>query len=212
LLEVKRLPEHRDRLFRAACALCRSREDAEDLVQETYANVLKRPRFVRRSTDDLAYLLRVLRNTWINTCRSRTRQPQSVLLDESIEIAVDHSADPALSMELRDLYEAIHQLSAPLRDTIVAVDIVGLSYKQAARALGTREGTIMSRLHRARSQVAEKCEAIAPPAICRLTPAVSHVDEASARRPDAPDAIPSRPDQTCISQTPPSGCRVDSEA
>jgi RNA polymerase sigma-70 factor (ECF subfamily) len=154
-LDPQRLPDHRDRLFRAACAMCSSREDAEDLVQETYVSVLKRPRFVRHD-EDLAYLLRVLRNTWINSHRSRARQPPTVLLDETIDFAIDHRADPTMSViEMRAIYQAVQQLTPPLRDTLVAVDIVGLSYKQAARALGTREGTIMSRLYRARAKIAD---------------------------------------------------------
>ena len=157
-LDVQRLPAHRDRLFRAACVLCRSREDAEDLVQETYASVLKRPRFVRHD-NDLAYLLRVLRNTWITNHRTNSRQPHTVQLDDSIELAIDPGADPCASaIELRTIYQSIRQLSDPLRDTLVAVDIVGLSYKQAARALGTPEGTIMSRLHRARDHIATRLD------------------------------------------------------
>ena len=57
-----------ERLYRAAYGLCGSRQDAEDLVQHTYERVLRRPRFVRRD-DDLAYLLRVLRNTWVSSRR-----------------------------------------------------------------------------------------------------------------------------------------------
>jgi RNA polymerase sigma-70 factor, ECF subfamily len=56
-------------------------------------------------------------------------------------------------------YAAIGELSEPLRATIVAVDIAGLSYKEAARSLRTRTGTIMSRLYRAREQVAVRMEA-----------------------------------------------------
>src|SRR5881392_2116984 len=56
-LDPQQASDHIDRLFRAAWALCGSREDAEDLVQETYARVLAKPRFLR-SEDDLGYLLR----------------------------------------------------------------------------------------------------------------------------------------------------------
>jgi branched-subunit amino acid aminotransferase/4-amino-4-deoxychorismate lyase len=62
-LDPERLGDHIDRLYRAAWGLCGSREDAEDLVQETLALVLRKPRFLR-SDDDVGYLLRVLRNTF----------------------------------------------------------------------------------------------------------------------------------------------------
>ena len=66
------LGDHFDRLYRAAWGLCGSREDAEDLVQDTFARVLARPRVVRHD-DDLGYLLRVLRNTFISSRRTRAR-------------------------------------------------------------------------------------------------------------------------------------------
>src|SRR2546421_10431472 len=71
-LDPATLGDHFDRLSRAAWALCGSREDAEDLVQETYARVLARLRFLR-SDDDLGYLLRALRNTFLVRSSSMTR-------------------------------------------------------------------------------------------------------------------------------------------
>ena len=65
--------DHLDRLYRAAWALCGSREDAEDLVQETYSSVLARPRLLRRE-DDLGYLLRALRNTFLTQKRTKGRR------------------------------------------------------------------------------------------------------------------------------------------
>ena len=65
-LDPRGAGDHLDRLFRAAWALCGSREDAEDLVQDTYARVLARPRLLRNE-DDLGYLLRALRNTYVST-------------------------------------------------------------------------------------------------------------------------------------------------
>ena len=162
---MKHLPDHRDRLFRAAYALCRSREDAEDLVQETFERVLRRPRFLRRD-GDLAYLLRVLRNTWINSYKARSRRPQTVELTEAVEFVLDAGADPIASVaELQAIYAAVSELPVPMRETIVAVDIVGLSYREAASALGVRQGTIMSRLYRARNDVAERLEqsGVGPP-------------------------------------------------
>src|SRR4051794_13432628 len=64
-LDPAKLGDHLDRLYRAAWAMCGCREDAEDLVQDTYARVLARARFLR-GEDDLGYLLRVLRNTRVS--------------------------------------------------------------------------------------------------------------------------------------------------
>src|SRR3954469_17327275 len=72
-LDPARLGDHIDRLYRAAWALSGSREDAEDLVQETYARLLARPRLLRKE-DDLGYLLRALRNTFLNQKRSESRR------------------------------------------------------------------------------------------------------------------------------------------
>jgi RNA polymerase sigma-70 factor, ECF subfamily len=158
LLEAERLPDHADRLFRAAYALCGSSHDAEDLVQETYARVLRRPRFIRRDAD-LAYLLRALRNTWIAMRRAKDARAQTVELQEEIHWVADHGADPGTTaLEVAAAYDAMRELSDPLREAIVAVDVVGLSYREAARALRVREGTIMSRLFRARERVADRLQ------------------------------------------------------
>src|SRR3954467_1536020 len=87
-LDPQRLGDHIDRLYRAAWGLCGSREDAEDLVQETYAKVLSKPRFLRND-DDLGYLLRVLRNTFYSSHRSAQRRPQTAVMPEDYE-PVDH--------------------------------------------------------------------------------------------------------------------------
>jgi RNA polymerase sigma-70 factor (ECF subfamily) len=161
MLEAERLPDHGDRLYRAAYALCNTPQDAEDLVQETYARVLRRPRFIRRD-GDLAYLLRALRNTWIAMRRSQDARARTVELRDEVEWVVDHGADPGTTaLEVRAAYAAIRELSDPLREAIVAVDVAGLSYREAARALRVREGTIMSRLFRARERVAEQLEGAA---------------------------------------------------
>jgi RNA polymerase sigma-70 factor, ECF subfamily len=160
-LDVGRLPDHLDRLYRAAYGLCGSREEADDLVQETYARVLRRPRFLRQDKD-IAYLLRVLRNTFVEFERRKAMRRTTPLSAEAIEWAQDADADPIGSvLESRAAFAAISELTPPLRDTIVAVDVAGLSYKEAARALGVRQGTIMSRLHRARERVAEVLDVLA---------------------------------------------------
>ncbi len=157
-LEVAHLPDHLDRLFRAALALSGSRHDAEDLVQETYARVLRRPRLLRNE-DDSAYLMRALRNTWISWQTSAQAQRSIPVEPERLEFVADSPAAPQeTALAAREAFAAVAELSPPLRETIVAVDVMGLSYKEAARALRVRKGTIMSRLHRAREAVADSLE------------------------------------------------------
>jgi RNA polymerase sigma-70 factor (ECF subfamily) len=157
-LEPATLARHRPRLIRAAYAMCGSREDAEDLVQETFERVLRRPRLVQCDRD-MAYLLRVLRRTCGSHARAAQRRRTAPPPPEDLEWLTDARAEPELAMDARVAYAAIAELSEPLRATIVAVDVVGLSYKEAARSLRTRVGTIMSRLYRAREQVAAALEA-----------------------------------------------------
>jgi RNA polymerase sigma-70 factor, ECF subfamily len=152
-LDPDRLGDHLDRLYRAAWALCGSREEAEDLVQETYARVLSRPRFLRNE-DDLGYLLRVLRNTFLNQIRAAGRRPRTSPLPESAEFVEERaSTRPEQALEAKEVHEAVARLPEAFRDVVVAVDIAGLSYAEAAKALSIREGTVMSRLYRGRQQV-----------------------------------------------------------
>jgi RNA polymerase sigma-70 factor (ECF subfamily) len=123
-------------------------------VQETFARVLRKPRLLR-SGDDLGYLLRVLRNTYFSQRRTQSRRPQTTPLPEDLGHLEDASApQPEARVESAELYQAISELPPDFRDALVAIDVVGLSYREAARALKVREATITTRLHRARQRVA----------------------------------------------------------
>jgi RNA polymerase sigma-70 factor (ECF subfamily) len=148
LLDPARLPDHIDALYRAAFALCGSRPDAEDLVQETFARVLKRPRFIRRDRE-LAYLLRALRNTHSSRYHTATRRPATVPLVEDQAREIEEPGVPA-----SEIMRAIASAPAPYRDAVIAVDVIGMSYHEAARALRAREATIATRLHRGRQHIA----------------------------------------------------------
>jgi RNA polymerase sigma-70 factor, ECF subfamily len=154
-LDPDRLGDHVDRLYRAAWGLCGSREDAEDLVQETFSRVLRKPRLLR-SDDDLGYLLRVLRNTYFSSHRAASRRLRPDPLPEELDLVEDRSVvGPHEALEARELYALIATLPEAFRDALVAIDLLGLSYREAAQALHVREATITTRLHRGRLRLAQ---------------------------------------------------------
>jgi RNA polymerase sigma-70 factor (ECF subfamily) len=155
-LDPQALTQHVDRLYRAAWALCGSREDAEDLVQETFVRVLARPR-VLHGDQELYYLMRVLRNTFLTSRRTASRRPVTVATLDGVAAADPKPmGQPEAALEVSELYAAIAELPQDFRLALVAVDVLGLSYREAAQALRIREATITTRLFRARKQIAER--------------------------------------------------------
>jgi RNA polymerase sigma-70 factor, ECF subfamily len=139
-LNPQSLAAHTERLHRAAWALCGSSEDAEDLVQETFARVLARPRLVRDQASELAYLR-----------RDASRRPRAVVALEDVQLPDRRAAAaPQRALETRELYDAIAELPERYRQALVAVDLLGLSYGETGRSLGVREATVATRLFRAR--------------------------------------------------------------
>ncbi len=142
-------------MYRAAWALCGRREDAEDLVQETFARVLARPRLVR-GEDEAYYLMRALRNTFYTSRRTAGRRPVTgAALEDVVAADPRPTSRPEQAIEVQELYATIALLPEDFRLALVAVDVLGLSYREAARALKVREATITTRLFRARRQVAQ---------------------------------------------------------
>ena len=108
-----------------------------------------------RSDEDLGYLLRVLRNTHFSRLRAAARRPRADGLPDELDRLEDPSASaPEAALDASELYGLIAELPNPFRETLVAVDVVGLSYREAARALRVREATITTRLYRARQRLA----------------------------------------------------------
>jgi RNA polymerase sigma-70 factor, ECF subfamily len=155
-LDPTSLGQHLDALFRAAWALCGSREDAEDLVQETFARVLAKPRTVKTG-GERAYLMSTLRNTFYSRLRTASRRPRTTqTLDDVVAIEPRSTNQPERAAEVREVFGAIAGLPEDFRLAIAAVDILGLSYAEAASALGAREATITTRLYRARQRIARQ--------------------------------------------------------
>jgi RNA polymerase sigma-70 factor (ECF subfamily) len=148
VLEPDSLYRHVDQLYRAAWALCGSRHDAEDLVQETFLNVLKRPRLLR-DDNEIGYLLRALKNTYVSRYRSSAPRLRDRSLNED-----DGPSRLDDGLDAREIMEVIASAPGAYRDAVIAVDLIGLSYREAAEALNTNEATITTRLHRGRQHIA----------------------------------------------------------
>jgi RNA polymerase sigma-70 factor (ECF subfamily) len=183
-------------MYRAAWALCGRREDAEDLVQETFARVLARPRVVR-GEDEAYYLMRALRNTFYTSVRTAGRRPQTgTALDDVVVADPRPTSRPERAIEVHELYAQIAQLPEDFRLALVAVDVLGLSYREAARALKAREATITTRLFRARRTIARALDPeLATDASSTVPDAHAQADQApAADAPTATEAAVSRAD------------------
>ena len=143
-------------LLRVAHSLTRNHAEAEDLVQDT---LLRAYRGIATFDGQYprAWLLTILRNTHIN--RNRRRRPEllrdpDTTFDRLAAMASDERTDAAVDDELdTEIAQALGALDEPFRRVVELVDIDGLTYAEAASVLGVPEGTVMSRLHRARSRI-----------------------------------------------------------
>jgi RNA polymerase sigma-70 factor, ECF subfamily len=152
-LDPDSVVDHLPTLYRAARAWTGSRDEADDLVQDVCAHVLAKPR--RVAGDDLHYLLRALHNELTSRRRAAGRRPQTVALDDELA-GGGRGGDPEAAAENAELVAAIAALPDDFRDALVAVDVAGLSYQEAARLLDLPEGTVTSRLYRARDRLARR--------------------------------------------------------
>ena len=116
--------------------------------------MLARPRVIHG--DPLPYLLQVLRNTHHSSWRAAARRQvaRHRRRRSSSASTPRGSGDPHRALEAREVFERVAALPEPQREVIVAVDLLGLSYAEAAGSLDIPIGTVMSRLHRGRSAVA----------------------------------------------------------
>jgi RNA polymerase sigma-70 factor (ECF subfamily) len=148
-----------DQVYRVARHLANSREEADDLVQETYARAFRSWRTYTPGTNLRAWLLRILTNLNIDRGRRSQRAPQMQPLEANDYYLYDKLAESdgptdeervveRLSQD--DIVTALSEVPHDFRDVIVLVDIGDFSYQDAAQILGIPIGTVMSRLHRGR--------------------------------------------------------------
>src|ERR687887_2164737 len=149
-----------DQVYRVARHLAGSREEAEDLMQETYARAFRSWRSFTPGTNLRAWLLRILTNLNIDRGRRIQRQPDSRPLEEGdyflynrLEETAQGTADEERVVERlsqNDVVSALSEVPHDFRDVLVLVDIGDFSYADAAQILDIPIGTVMSRLHRGR--------------------------------------------------------------
>jgi len=149
-----------DQIYRVARRLVSTREEAEDLVQDTYARAFRSWRSYQPGTNLRAWLMRILTNLNIDRGRREQRAPDLRPMEEGdyflynrLEESVDGSEDEERIVERLSqdsVVEALSQVPHDFRDVIVLVDIGDFSYQEAAQILDVPIGTVMSRLHRGR--------------------------------------------------------------
>src|ERR671933_3091894 len=149
-----------DQVYRVARRLVGSREEAEDLMQETYARAFRGWRGYTPGTNLRAWLLRILTNLNIDRGRRAQRAPDTQPLEEGdyflynrLEESTDGPTDEERVVERLsqdDIVAALAKVPHDFRDVVVLVDLGDFSYNDAAQILDIPVGTVMSRLHRGR--------------------------------------------------------------
>lgn len=155
-----------DALYSAALRMTKNPENAEDLVQETYAKAFSSFHQFTEGTNLRAWLYRILTTTFINIYRKEQRQPlisDGELEEWQIAEAATHTSDQGKSAEVEaleqlpdsDIKNALQDLPEEFRLAVYFVDVEGFSYKEVAEILNIPTGTVMSRLHRGRKLLRE---------------------------------------------------------
>jgi RNA polymerase sigma-70 factor (ECF subfamily) len=150
-----------DQVYRVARRLVSSREEAEDLMQETYARAFRSWRQFTPGTNLRAWLLRILTNLNIDRGRRSQRAPEMQPLEEGdyfLYNRLEAAGGGGVTDEERvierlsqdDVVDALSEVPHDFRDVLVLVDIGDFSYADAAQILDIPIGTVMSRLHRGR--------------------------------------------------------------
>jgi RNA polymerase sigma-70 factor (ECF subfamily) len=158
---------HLDSVFRAALALCGRREQAEDLTQTTMLKAFRRFSSFRPNTSCKTWLMRILRNTWIDDLRHQKVVGTVMPFEEGL-LAGPQAAEPIVWTNAADVLEnfsdeqiirSLAELPDDHRLTLFLADVEGLSQEEVAEVLGVAVGTVKSRTSRARATLRDKLQA-----------------------------------------------------
>jgi RNA polymerase sigma-70 factor (ECF subfamily) len=162
---------HIDSMYNFAFRLTFDEDDAKDLVQDTY---LKAYRFINsfaKGTNAKAWLFRILKNSFINEYRKKSKQPTKVDYQEVETYYNSESVDYSITSDLRvdavkdligdEISNALNSLAVDFRTVIILCDLEGFTYEEMAKILDIPIGTVRSRLHRARNLLKEKLRSYA---------------------------------------------------
>ena len=160
-----------DSMYNFAYRLTFDEDDAKDLVQETY---LKAFRFIdsfQRGTNAKAWLFRILKNSFINDFRKKSKEPAKVDYQEVETYYNSDDVDATITTDLRieavqdmigdEISNALNSLAVDFRTVIILCDLEGFTYEEMAKILDIPIGTVRSRLHRARNLLKEKLKSYA---------------------------------------------------
>lgn len=157
----KEVLSHLDRLYGYAIHLTKNRDDAADLVQDTYLNALKSEKQYSLGTNAGAWLFTIMRNTFLNKLRKKSRKPVGMagewiehMAREDVAELKKMGPDPGAkfldNLMREDIVSAIDSLPEEFRDAVVLCDVQGFSYADIASILDIPIGTVRSRIHRGR--------------------------------------------------------------
>jgi RNA polymerase sigma factor (sigma-70 family) len=153
-------------LYNFAYRLTLDEDDANDLVQETYLKAYRFFNSYEQGTNAKAWLFRILKNSFINDFRKKSKEPSKVDYQEVETYYNSEDVDENITVDLRvealqdmigdEVANALNSLAVDFRTIIILCDLEGFTYEEMAKILDIPIGTVRSRLHRARNLLKDK--------------------------------------------------------
>ena len=157
---------HIDSMYNFAFRLTNDEDDANDLVQDTYMKAFRFINSFQQGTNAKAWLFRILKNSFINDYRKKSKQPTKVDFEDIVSYHDGEDAAPVSHVDLRqeifqgmmgdEITIAINSLPVDFKTVILLCDIEGFTYEEISKIVDIPIGTVRSRLHRARNMLKDQ--------------------------------------------------------